>query len=116
MMLIITAVLGLILCFFGFGDNSEGVRAGEIIKYSYKGWVWQTYEGELSMNTITSKGDSFGSYVFQFSICDKDPEKIKNVEENVGKKVKLTYYSPIFYYRWNQKSSHCIKSIQLLEE
>jgi hypothetical protein len=64
---------------------SSGERAGYVQKFSHKGWLCKTWEGELAMvsmpGTLSEK--------FQFSVVDDTVgEKISN---NLGKRVSLTY-------------------------
>ena len=43
-LLVITGVF----CFFYYAHYSEGVRAGELVKFSHKGVMIKTWEGEIS--------------------------------------------------------------------
>ena len=49
--LAIILVLGttLYVCFVRFTSYSNGYRAGEIIKFMLKGFVFKTYEGEMNL-------------------------------------------------------------------
>ncbi len=51
---------------------SEGSRAGLLQKFSYKGNVIKTYEGELIMSSIEStKSATIASEKFYFSVAEK---------------------------------------------
>lgn len=63
---------------------SEGTRTGELIKFSYKGVVVKTWEGEISQGIS-------GAQIFSFSVLDKDTEVIKKLQDYQGRYVKLTY-------------------------
>ena len=57
--------------YFVFG---EGVKAGELNRIVYKGWVWKTYEGRLIQAGFKSNqkaGGSLQSNEFNFSVVDK---------------------------------------------
>jgi hypothetical protein len=113
---IFVAILGLIsLVFAGVGDNSDGIRQGELIKLSNRGWVWKTWEAELSMGAITSQGDSMAPYVFDFSVCDRDPTKIAILNNAIGKQVKIIYVSPMVFPKWNQKTPYCVTSVEIVQ-
>ncbi|CAN5279377.1 6-phosphogluconate dehydrogenase [soil metagenome] len=63
---------------------SEGTRTGELIKFSKKGVVFKTWEGEISQGIS-------GAQIFQFSVLDTKEEVINKLRENQGNYVKLTY-------------------------
>lgn len=84
---ILGAILFLFISYFAFVNYvpySEGTRSGELIKFSRKGVIFKTWEGEISQGIS-------GAQIFQFSVLDKDQEVIKKLRENEGNYVKLTY-------------------------
>lgn len=73
---------------------SEGVRSGELIKISHKGFIVKTWEGELSQGIS-------GAQIFAFSIMDNETTVIENLKQNQGKKVTLEYeerYKTFFWW------------------
>ncbi|MFA5171377.1 MAG: hypothetical protein WC426_07405 [Sulfuriferula sp.] len=64
---------------------SSGERAGYVQKFSHKGWLCKTWEGELAM--VSMPGTM--SEKFQFSVTD-DAVSDK-INKNLGKRVSLTY-------------------------
>lgn len=73
---------------------SEGTRSGELIKFSSKGVVVKTWEGEISQGIS-------GAQIFQFSVLGKNEEVIKELQKNEGNYVKLTYeerYTTFFFW------------------
>jgi hypothetical protein len=79
--------------FIYFANYSEGIRAGELVKFSSKGVLIKTWEGEIS------QGVSEGQ-LFEFSVEDKEKDVIQNLNDFQGKYVKLHYferYSKIFW-------------------
>ncbi|BBP01391.1 hypothetical protein [Sulfuriferula nivalis] len=64
---------------------SSGERAGYVQKFSHKGWLCKTWEGELAMvsmpGTLSEK--------FQFSV--NDDAVSDKINKNLGKRVSLTY-------------------------
>lgn len=83
-------LLGLLLAFAGFYafiyfvPYSEGVRSGELIKFSRKGVVFKTWEGELSQGIS-------GAQIFHFSVARGNTKLIQDLEQFQGKYVKLKY-------------------------
>ena len=64
---------------------SQGERAGYVQKFSDKGWVCKTWEGELSMVNIPGAAQER----WNFSVRDDSVAAI--VRESMGNKVALTY-------------------------
>lgn len=98
----------------GLGDNSEGIRTGIPVKLSYKGWIWRTWEGEMSIKGTQEdvKGGVL-PYIWRYSICDRDENKIKQITEAIEKQKEIVakYRSPFIFWKWNQKTKYCIEEI-----
>lgn len=79
-------LIGLVLAFAGFFafiyyvPYSEGTRSGELIKFSRKGVVFKTWEGELSQGIS-------GAQIFHFSVSRNDKNLIADLERYQGKYV-----------------------------
>ena len=64
---------------------SDGDRAGYLQKFSRKGWICRTYEGELAMSTVPGTAP----VIWEFSVWDKAvAEKMAGL---LGKKLVLHY-------------------------
>ncbi len=70
--------------FVYFVPFSEGTRTGELIKFSKKGVLNKTWEGELSQGIS-------GAQIFQFSVLDENIEVIQKLQKNEGNYVRLKY-------------------------
>ena len=64
---------------------SDGERAGYVQKFSRKGWVCKTWEGELAMATLPGTMPQ----IFQFTV--RDPAVAAKVKETTGQRVALSY-------------------------
>ncbi|TKS61769.1 MAG: hypothetical protein EWM72_00171 [Nitrospira sp.] len=64
---------------------SDGNRAGYIQKFSKKGWLCKTYEGELAMTTVPG----VAPVLWEFSIWDK--QVADDLSRVMGKRVILHY-------------------------
>lgn len=64
---------------------SSGERAGYVQKFSKKGWICKTWEGELAM--ISMPGTL--SEKFYFTVVDE--AVADNINKNLGKRVSLNY-------------------------
>ena len=64
---------------------SEGERAGYVQKFSHKGWLCKTWEGELAMVPVP------GSIPEKFSFSVRDEAVAKKITESMGRRVSITY-------------------------
>ncbi len=64
---------------------SDGVRAGVLQKFSRKGWVCKTREGELAQFVVAGVSPQ----IWAFSV--RDPEIAKQLVKDVGHSVQLHY-------------------------
>jgi hypothetical protein len=83
-------------CYFVFvyyATYSEGVRSGQLIKFSYKGLAFKTWEGELSQGIS-------GAQIFAFSVLDKDKKVTSDLKELEGQYVKLFYIERYKTFPW----------------
>ncbi len=79
--------------FIYYVPYSEGVRSGELIKISHKGYVVKTWEGEISQGIS-------GAQIFQFSVLDNNPEAIEKLKELQGQYVKVDYVERYKTFFW----------------
>jgi len=68
---------------------SVGNRAGFMQKFSEKGWICKTWEGELSLIAIP------GAAPEKFIFSVRDPAAAKAIEAAMGKRVSLDYQQHI---------------------
>ncbi|HKI06637.1 MAG TPA: hypothetical protein VKK31_31965 [Thermoanaerobaculia bacterium] len=66
-------------------DYSEGERAGYVQKFSRKGWLCKTWEGELAMVNLPGAMPE----LFHFSV--RDDTVAKSLNESLGQRVRLHY-------------------------
>lgn len=64
---------------------SEGERAGYVQKFSNKGWICKTWEGELAMVSIP------GSLPEKFNFSVRDDGVAERINVSLGKRVALSY-------------------------
>jgi hypothetical protein len=91
-----TVIILSITCYFLFvyyATYSEGVRSGQLIKFSHKGVAFKTWEGELSQGIS-------GAQIFAFSVLDKDTIVTSDLKEFEGQDVKLSYIERYKTFPW----------------
>jgi len=82
----IVAVLGALYFYLVLNWNySTGERAGWVQKFSKKGWVCKTWEGELAMVSMPGAAQE----KFEFTVWDDDTAK--NINKAMGQRVSLHY-------------------------
>jgi hypothetical protein len=88
--LLIVLVLAVLLCalwtWFALSwSYSEGERAGVLQKFSKKGWICKTYEGELAMYVV----GGVAPQIWYFST--RDEALAKQFSAAVGEQIRLHY-------------------------
>lgn len=94
--ILIAVIILTVVGYFTFLYNatySEGVRSGHLIKFSHKGMIFKTWEGEISQGLS-------GSQIFAFSVLDNNKEVITDLENLEGKYVKLNYVERYKTFPW----------------
>jgi hypothetical protein len=85
----------LLLCAMGFiywkyfFVFSTGDREGLLNKFSNKGMMYKTYEGELLMPGMVAGAGQLSSNYFYFSVMDSSVAE--TLSDGIGKKVKVRY-------------------------
>lgn len=107
----------LIVCGLGVGScvatrpYSEGHRDGYVQKFSRKGIIRKSWEGDLAL-AGSARSQAVGN-VWHFTVSD--PEVVKNIEfVNAGQLVRLHYDE----YLWtiNGETNYRITKVELLRE
>ncbi|PKP17178.1 MAG: 6-phosphogluconate dehydrogenase [Bacteroidetes bacterium HGW-Bacteroidetes-23] len=100
-----------IVAFFGYFafiyyvPYSEGVRSGELIKFSKKGVTFKTWEGEMSQGIS-------GAQIFQFTVPAKEKEVITKMENLQGRYVKLTYVERYRTFSWWGDTRYFVTAVE----
>jgi hypothetical protein len=64
---------------------SDGERAGFVQKFSRRGWICKTWEGELAMVTLP------GTMTEKFAFTVRDPQVANTLNTNIGRRMTLHY-------------------------
>lgn len=73
-------------------EYSEGTRSGVVQKISKKGFIYDTWEGELNMGyNSTNANNQIIPAIFQFSVSSDEVAKLVQDAEAGGKRVTLQY-------------------------
>lgn len=92
---------------------SEGNRSGLLRKFSYKGTIFKTYEGELILSSVQSSQDvALASEKFLFSVTDKTVAQHMLTLE--GQRVILHYREKNGTLPWRGESVYLVDSVRVL--
>lgn len=83
--LVLIALAILTLVFFWHWSYSTGDRAGYLQKFSHKGWICKTWEGELAMVTLP------GTVSEKFLFTVHDEQVAQGLRKAMGQRVDLQY-------------------------
>ncbi|MFZ4542437.1 MAG: hypothetical protein ACOYOA_00170 [Saprospiraceae bacterium] len=110
--LIITAVLFAILgTYLLVGCLSEGERAGQVIKFSNKGYVFKTWEGELVQRNFSTQADTW-----TFSVKDEATVHQINDAMAKGDRVTLHYCQKYYTFFWQGDTDYFIDKVTVVPE
>ena len=107
---IIVAALSFLFYWNYYNTFSEGNRAGILQKFSRKGNIFKTYEGELIMSSIASTGSTtIASEKFYFSVTNDSIAKVLFSLE--GQRVVLHYEQKRGHLPWKGDTDYFINAI-----
>ena len=96
---------------YGF-TYSKGYRAGLLQKFSEKGVIFKTYEGELILSSVESNSNvAIASEKFLFSVDDE--QLARKMEQNQGKHVVLHYRQKNGTLPWRGESQYVVDSLRV---
>jgi hypothetical protein len=87
-LLVVLVLLAACALYVGFEMNwsySNGERAGWIQKFSHKGWLCKTWEGEMAMVTMP------GTVPEKFDFTVWNESVVAQINSSMGQRVSLTY-------------------------
>jgi hypothetical protein len=111
--LAIVIVLIVSIGYFKYGFTySKGYRAGLLQKFSEKGLVFKTYEGEMILSSVQSNANvALASEKFLFSVADE--AVAKQMEQIQGKHVVVHYKEKNGALPWIGESYYIVDSVRI---
>lgn len=109
---ILIIVLGFFIYFKYFYTFSEGYRAGILQKFSSKGMIFKTYEGEMILSSVTSGRDvALASEKFLFTLTNK--ELVRQFDTIQGEMVIVHYTQKKGSLFWRGESPYLVDSVRV---
>lgn len=93
------------VCFLYFAFYSDGVRAGRLVKFSHKGVIIKTWEGEISQGVSDAQ-------VFIFSVEPGERQAIADLNRLQGKFVKLHYFERFGKLFWLGDTKYFVTKVE----
>ncbi len=109
---ILVIVLAVFIYIKYFYTYSEGYRAGLLQKFSKKGVIFKTYEGEMILSSVaTNKEIAIASEKFFFTMINKD--LIRQFDTLQGQNVIVHYIQKNGSVFWRGDSKYLVDSVQV---
>ncbi len=97
-----------------FFTYTSGYRSGLLQKFSYKGTIFKTYEGEMILSSIRSNNNvALASEKFLFSV-NSEPVA-KQMEQLQGRMVTVHYHGKNGSLPWRGDTPFIVDSVKLEE-
>lgn len=99
--------------FYNYGAvYSDGYRDGTLIKFSRKGFIFKTYEGELNQGGIAApnQGAALANQIWNFSV--KEEAVAEKLNMLGGKVVRLHYKQYIKNFFWEGETNYLVDSAE----
>lgn len=102
-----------------FGSYSSGSRVGKIVKFSKKGVVFKTYEGQMNVGGFAKDDDGdISPNVWSFSVY-RDDEDIRDAIDDAmdkGVEVKLLYKEKFYQFDWRGDTKYFVYDVEKVDE
>jgi hypothetical protein len=111
--IIVLAVLGLLLSFLATKvPYSEGERAGVVSKFSRKGFVFKTDEGELNVGAQGQVGN-MANNLWAFTVDSDDPAISQKLSDAMltGRRLRLHYEQRYLKFFWMGDTEYFVTSV-----
>jgi hypothetical protein len=107
-------IVGIYVYWSFFFTFSDGYRAGLLQKFSRKGNIFKTYEGEMILSSVqSSKNVALASEKFLFSVADHDVAM--QLEKLQGQNVVVHYTEKNNTLPWRGETVFIVSSVKLNE-
>ena len=111
---VVILLVGIWIYWSYFFNYSDGYRAGLLQKFSRKGNIFKTFEGEMVLSSVQSnKNVTLASEKFLFSVSDK--EVALQLEKLQGQNVVVHYTEKNNTLPWRGETTFMVSSVKLSE-
>jgi len=108
---LIVIIAGVFIYWKYFYTYSDGFRAGLLQKFSHKGNIFKTYEGEMILSSVSSNMNvAIASEKFYFSVSDGS--LAKQLDTIQGQTVIVHYHQKNGTLFWRGESEYLVDSVK----
>jgi hypothetical protein len=112
LLFLIVIIAGVFIYWKFFYTYSEGYRAGLLQKFSNKGTIFKTYEGEMILSSVSSSRDiALASEKFLFTVTNKT--LIREFDTLQGEMVIVHYRQKNAAVFWRGDSQYLVDSVKI---
>jgi hypothetical protein len=113
--ILVILVMGMIGYWKYFFTYSDGYRAGLLQKFSHKGTMFKTYEGEMILSSVQSSANvAIASEKFLFSVTDKT--LADQLDKMQGDNIVVHYHQKNSTLPWRGESPYLVDSVKVKRE
>lgn len=96
---------------------SDGDRAGTVTKFSRRGYLFKTFEGELLQGGFSEGTGQLNAKEFLFSVSPGQDSVITRIESALlsGKRVRLHYEEKYFRFFWMGDSKYYVTEVDFAQ-
>jgi hypothetical protein len=114
-LLLILLIACAIFWYISTGYYSQGERAGTVSKFSEKGYVFKTYEGQLNEGGFSGETGTLTPRYWDFSTnADSVVSKLKT-SLSTGERITLVYQEKFVKFPWNGDTKYFITDVLFLK-
>ena len=114
-LVIILLLVGPFIYWKYFFTYSEGYRAGLLQKFSYRGNVFKTYEGEMILSSVESNRNvALASEKFYFSV--KEKSIADRMEQLEGYFIVVHYRQKHGVLAWDGETPYFVDSVRVITD
>ena len=115
LILIVMVIAGTFIYMKYYFTYSDGFRAGLLQKFSRKGMVFKTYEGEMILSSVRTSTDmAIASEKFLFSVSGE--ELAKKFNDLQGEFIVVHYQEKRGILPWRGESKYLVDSVRIKTE
>lgn len=126
-LLVVIAIVSILFVMVAGGIGgcsvSDGSRVGTITKFSHKGVIWKTYEGEMNCGGMRSGTNGEGistlaTNIWEFSVEKNNKKIIDEIQSAMDENypVKLTYRQKFLVMPWTADTTYFITEVKTIKK
>ena len=114
--IVVILIVGTALFFLASSYTySEGTRTGYLVKFSKRGYIFKTYEGELNLGGMNAQNNSVVNNIWSFTVHTNEKSAIDSLVKYEGHVVKAYYKQPLKKFFWQGDTEYFVEKAELVK-